>query len=357
MEVYQQPGQPSAPHAGAVWIDTDAPPYAGGTVVGEWVENVRTYGASGSGVADDTVAVQAAITAGAASGRRVYFPQGVYIISASLVIRSGTYLFGDSAARSIIRLKASMPTNVDMIVALNDTGRDMTFENLTVDGNLTTQVHTLYTTCFHLLNVTNLRIIDCNIIGSTIDGLYLYRCTNPWIIRVTASGNGYWREDASGMNIDACQRALIHGCMADNNGFHGILLSATQDSVVRDCWARGNGYDGMRMQWSADRNLIERFSADSNFRGLYLLHESLDNRVSYCELSHNQTNGLLVASSYANLLLFNRMEGNAEYGIATVEGNEWNYGWGNAYRDNTLGQVYLEPGSSFDPASGTGFGT
>lgn len=43
--------------------------------------NVRSYGATGNGVTDDTTAIQAAIDAAAANGGTVYVPGGIYIIS------------------------------------------------------------------------------------------------------------------------------------------------------------------------------------------------------------------------------------------------------------------------------------
>ena len=56
----------------------------GGSVVPFWF-NVRDYGALGDGVTNDTVAIQAAITAcAAAGGGTVYFPAGLYVISGAL---------------------------------------------------------------------------------------------------------------------------------------------------------------------------------------------------------------------------------------------------------------------------------
>jgi signal transduction histidine kinase len=47
--------------------------------------NVKDYGAIGNGVADDTAAIQAAITAiGATTGGTIYFPQGTYLVSTTL---------------------------------------------------------------------------------------------------------------------------------------------------------------------------------------------------------------------------------------------------------------------------------
>src|SRR5207244_11447079 len=67
---------------------------------GNGVFNVKSYGAVGDGVADDTAAVQAAIdaansTAGAlAGGGIVFFPLGSYLISASLRVYGGITLTG-----------------------------------------------------------------------------------------------------------------------------------------------------------------------------------------------------------------------------------------------------------------------
>jgi hypothetical protein len=57
--------------------------------------NVLDYGAVGDNVADDTAAIQAAVTYALASGSAVYFPEGVYRVSASINCGSRIKLFGD----------------------------------------------------------------------------------------------------------------------------------------------------------------------------------------------------------------------------------------------------------------------
>jgi hypothetical protein len=57
------------------------------------VVNVFDYGAKGDGVTDDTAAVQAALNAG--SGKTVYFPEGQYIVSSPLSVKTRTYLLGE----------------------------------------------------------------------------------------------------------------------------------------------------------------------------------------------------------------------------------------------------------------------
>lgn len=52
--------------------------------------SVKSYGAAGNGIADDTVAIQAAINFVQTAGGSVYFPSGTYKITSSLVIGNGS---------------------------------------------------------------------------------------------------------------------------------------------------------------------------------------------------------------------------------------------------------------------------
>jgi hypothetical protein len=61
--------------------------------------NVKDFGATGDGVTNDTLAIQAAINSGAG---RIYFPSGIYKISAALLITSPTLLCGDGPKASVI---------------------------------------------------------------------------------------------------------------------------------------------------------------------------------------------------------------------------------------------------------------
>ena len=63
--------------------------------------NVRAYGAIGDGVADDTAACQACITA-AGEGGTVLFPAGTYKMSATLNCLLGQQIYGEGVNNSII---------------------------------------------------------------------------------------------------------------------------------------------------------------------------------------------------------------------------------------------------------------
>lgn len=81
--------------------------------------NVRAFGAVGSGVKDDTVAIQNAIEAAAAAGAAVYVPAGNYLLSGSgtelLLVESAVTIFGESQDTSILYVAGDVPATTDVI--------------------------------------------------------------------------------------------------------------------------------------------------------------------------------------------------------------------------------------------------
>ncbi len=57
--------------------------------------NVLDFGAVGNGVADDTAAIQAAVTAATVLGKTVFIPAGVYLVTDTISIPSFTALYGE----------------------------------------------------------------------------------------------------------------------------------------------------------------------------------------------------------------------------------------------------------------------
>lgn len=98
----------SIPHSlgSTVDISTLSPIVPGSVTVTTpaWV-SVKTYGATGNGVTDDTAAINNAIVAaGTAGGGVVYFPAGTYSTSGTLTIAyDGVRLVGDGKGNTIIK--------------------------------------------------------------------------------------------------------------------------------------------------------------------------------------------------------------------------------------------------------------
>jgi len=79
------------------------------------VVNVKDFGAVGDGVADDTVAIQAAITA-TTTGKALFFPSGTYTFSTQLVFTTNQIaIIGESSATTFLKYTGANTTN-DLIV-------------------------------------------------------------------------------------------------------------------------------------------------------------------------------------------------------------------------------------------------
>ena len=100
----------------------------------------RDFGAKGDGVADDTTAINVALSV--AKGRALRLYTGVYIITGQLVVRTNTKIKGDGRNRSIIRLAPIFSTSLDAIRNETRNGdvnayydREISFTGVGFDGN------------------------------------------------------------------------------------------------------------------------------------------------------------------------------------------------------------------------------
>jgi hypothetical protein len=82
-----------------------------GTATPNWI-NVKSQGAQGNGVADDTAAIQRAINAIPAQGGTVYFPAGQYKISSTLTIGNGSSGAISTIGNNLRLLGQGGPTNI-----------------------------------------------------------------------------------------------------------------------------------------------------------------------------------------------------------------------------------------------------
>jgi hypothetical protein len=97
--------------------------------------SVKDYGAVGNGVADDTAAIQAAINATiTTSGGALYFPNGIYKITAKLTIplSYGWRISGESMYGTIIR---QFTTNARIFSLETENTWGWVIENMTLDWN------------------------------------------------------------------------------------------------------------------------------------------------------------------------------------------------------------------------------
>jgi hypothetical protein len=80
--------------------------------------NVKSFGAKGDSVTDDTAAIQAALAALGGGGGTVLFPEstGAYIISDTLLVLQGQRLLGHTPRSSQIRASADFPVDTPLVI-------------------------------------------------------------------------------------------------------------------------------------------------------------------------------------------------------------------------------------------------
>jgi len=99
--------------------------------------NVRDYGASGDGVADDTAAIQAAVDAAVVTGSQVYFPPGNYLTD-TISLHPHSFLYGAGREVTWIKARSNSETVFNYVASAFVTG--FTFRDMTIDANSKTSV-------------------------------------------------------------------------------------------------------------------------------------------------------------------------------------------------------------------------
>lgn len=142
--------------------------------------SVLDLGAVGNGVADDTVAIQAALNSEAGY---IFFPKGTYKISASLEVQSDTIIYG-AGSKTIIQVAAD---GVDAFTTGNTAAKtNIRIRDLLIDGGgQITNIHTGYRQCrgIYATNIANLHIEDVVV--------RKMGCVNPANAQDDATWGGY----------------------------------------------------------------------------------------------------------------------------------------------------------------------
>jgi hypothetical protein len=206
--------------------------------------NVKDYGAFGDSVADDSIAIQAALDAGTATGYSIYFPAGEYIISAALRIGDGTHIFGDSSDKSIITQGNTTADALDGVDV-----KTVTIENIAIQGPGSGSGIGISLIRSHGVdtpeNLPYINLRNMWVFNFGGDGIRVETPLGSNFERVTSAENGghgfnLYNQGTSttftscfanfngqaGYHLDVCNYMAFNGCAADDNGISYDLLSS-----------------------------------------------------------------------------------------------------------------------------------
>lgn len=240
--------------------------------------NVRDgYGAIGDGIADDSLAVQAAINDAQLFGGTVFFPAGTYLIGQTVTISTGNILLSGVGFQSVLRIKAGTQANALLLSGCSN----VQIRNLSIDGNMA-NVDTggaIYATIctIRAVNVTNLIIENCYLTNGYYGGLILETCTDVLIrnnrcvanrdngifvhlnnTNVTIIGNHVSGSTFSGIQAVHSNYINVIGNVAYNNGpapssegdgigFEGCLYSSIVGNTIY-----GNSTQGIKVDYTTE---------------------------------------------------------------------------------------------------------
>lgn len=258
------------------------------------VVSVKDFGAVGNGVADDTVAIQAALTAGA--GKRVYVPAGTYLVNQGLVIKSNTLLYGDGDG-SVIKAN---PTYIGVnggsyatqtcqmlrnenFAASSLTDSDISVENVTFDwGSVTIAgggAHSISLRYVERVLICNVRSIN----GENCTALLACRDT------LTIGCNANNAKNCGFDHWDGASNCVVAFCTVRNTGLpgssaQGIQFTGTgsylENRESADCLVVGCSVYGIKDSGSASAiisNAVANGSQTYRFR-------SIGNYIENCDL-------------------------------------------------------------------------
>jgi hypothetical protein len=245
------------------------------------VRNVKDFGAVGNNIADDTVAIQAAITA-AGVGGTVYFPKGTYLLSATLNALTNQNLIGDGPNVSILQRQADYGDTIIFANIGSGSVRQLWFKHNTLPPVGFTSLTNKATSGAHL-HIQNGQ-------GAVIEDCWFWRM--PYQIQIDAgslmrinrcSAQGSWNLfDVAGQEGQAAiwigavaytQLVEITNCYmgGSNSGpqsitfttsdktstvnfassnagsLYGILVNSCESLVVDNCYMGGHSRNNMRV--------------------------------------------------------------------------------------------------------------
>lgn len=235
--------------------------------------NVKWFGAKGDDSADDTLAVQTAVTVAQHTGKSVYAPAGIYLISSPIVLDSGARpirLSGDGLYTTFFKPHPTFTESnpLEAIFKFNDTSVGARYE-------------------FAEFGIVSGQRLDPKRLRY---GIYTTKLAHSAFRRLCIQGT---QTAALGIGYGWCND--IETCEFSFNSGDGLLFTAGQLNAL---------------------NVVNTKIFANTGIGIHMAYESLEVRIQGCTIEKNAACGIYVKKGIFNMSVCNcYFEGNADTGI------------------------------------------
>ena len=220
------------PYMETVLDDNDAET-AMTTLSGIPVANLKTLGAVGDGVTDDTAALVAAL----ASGMPVYVPVGTFMTD-PFTVPDGVSIHGAGYDVATIKLNAGSDAT---LMTLASSGNHRAFSGFALDGNQGANVSTSY--CLYADQNFYGRFNRVKFFNANDGGIFLEGCNAFSFRDCFINGNFGFGAKIGGTTTNSCEEINFRDCQIENNenyGLHFISDIVGHINNVTGCWFEVN---------------------------------------------------------------------------------------------------------------------
>lgn len=273
--------------------------------------NVKSFGAKGDGVTDDTEALESAVEYGYENNVPVMFPEGTYMVRRPLTLRSNMEIYG--VGNAIIKSMTSTTTDLtvmcsegDETITVDSTSGFQVGDSITISSDYYGSAAARYCSVGYITAISGNTITFESAYDSVKTGAVkqhevgclvtnacaifrswgmLYECENVYIHNLTLDGNKQndeWSDWLMGcIHIDACDYETVCGIT-----YNKVQINPT----FRDLIILSSHYDGI---------------SDQGIGG---------GTVENCKIENPHRNGIHFGTSYAGANVLNNIIEGAELG-------------------------------------------
>jgi len=260
------------------WDATSTATDNGGTIIkaapttGRWIRvysgavNVKWFGATGDGVTDDVLAIQAAIDLKVDNGA-IFIPTGVFIVSTSLTITGIHFtVCGEGQYKSIV--KGSVDNAYSIFKVGTNAGGEtwgqygnVTFENFQINGNKSVGADVATSIGIDCLWTAHIRINMMRILNTRGHGVHFYTGGYSSITKSNINTHGISGIFLDGVNsTNSITSTLIQDCQISTNGTYAVHAKnffnvSIMNNVMEDIGTGGVGAT-IKLEGSALRNMV-----------------------------------------------------------------------------------------------------